>query len=93
MLRVMIVLSARDRQTLQHLSQRDPDWRVRERAQSLLLLAAGQTCPQIAAQQGLTLQTVSATRRRWLDQGLSGLPDRARRGAPAKLTPAETERL
>jgi transposase len=93
MLRVMIVLSARDCQTLQHLSKRDPDWRVRERAQSLLLLAEGRTCQQVAAQQGLTLQTVSATRRRWLDHGLSGLPDRPRAGAPAKLTPVETERL
>jgi transposase len=93
MLRVMIVLNASDRQTLQHLSQRDPDWRVRERAQSLLLLAEGRTCPQVAAQQGLTLQTVSATRRRWLNHGLSGLPDCPRCGAPANLTPAETERL
>ncbi len=93
MVRVMIVLSASDRQTLHHLIKRDPDGRVRERAQSLLLLAAGRTCPQVAEQQGLTLQTVSATRRRWLDYGLSDLPDRARCGAPTKRTPAETERL
>ncbi len=93
MLRVMIVLSASDRQTLHHLIKLDPDWRVRERAQSLLLLAEGRTCPQVAEQQGLTLQTVSATRRRWLEHGLSGLSDRPRCGAPAKLTPAETEHL
>lgn len=93
MLRVMIVLSTSDRQTLQHLIKRDPDGRVRERAQSLLQLAEGRTCQPVAVQQGLTLQTVSATRRRWLEHGLSGLPERARGGAPAQLTPAETERL
>ncbi len=39
------------------------------------------------------MQTVSATRRRWLEQGLVGLPDRARSGAPAKLTAAQTQQL
>ena len=65
MLRVTLVLSAHDRQTLQHLVKRDPHWRVRERAQNVLLLAAGLTCQQVADQQDLSMQTVSATRRRW----------------------------
>ena len=41
MLRVTLVLSAADRQALQHLIKHDPHWRVRERAQSVLLLATG----------------------------------------------------
>ncbi len=93
MLRVTVLLSAGDRQVLPHLVQRDPNWRVRQRAQSVLLLAAGLTCQQVADQQALSMQTVSATRRRWLAQGLAGLPDRTRSGAPAKLTAAETQRL
>ena len=93
MLRVTVLLSAGDRQVLLHLVHRDPNWRVRERAQSVLLLAAGMTCQQVADQQELSMQTVSATRRRWLAQGLAGLPDRARSGAPSKLTAAETHRL
>ena len=93
MLRVTLVLSAHERQTLQHLVKRDPHWRVRERAQNVLLLAAGLTCQQVADQQDLSMQTVSATRRRWLAQGLVGLPDRARSGAPAKLTAAQTQQL
>jgi len=93
MLRVTLVLSAHDRQALQHLVKRDAHWRVRARAQSVLLLAAGLTCQQVADQQALSMQTVSATRRRWLAQGLAGLPDRTRSGAPAKLTAAETHRL
>ncbi len=93
MLRVTLVLSAADRLALQHLIKHDPHWRVRERAQSVLLLAAGLTCQQVADQQALSMQTVSATRRRWLAQGLVGLPDRARSGAPAKLTAAQTQQL
>ena len=93
MLRVTVLLSAGDRQVLLHLVHRDPNWRVRERAQSVLLLAAGLTCQQVADQQELSMQTVSATRRRWLAQGLAGLPDRAWSGAPSKLTAAETHRL
>ena len=93
MLRVTVLLSAGDRQVLPHLVQRDPNWRVRQRAQSVLLHAAGLTCQQVADQQALSMQTVSATRRRWLAQGLAGLPDRTRSGAPAKLTAAETQRL
>ena len=64
MLRVTVLLSAGDRQVLLHLVQRDPNWRVRQRAQSVLLLAAGLTCQQVADQQALSMQTVSATRRR-----------------------------
>ena len=44
MLRVTLVLSAADRQALQHLIKHDSHWRVRERAQSVLLLATGLTC-------------------------------------------------
>ena len=84
MLRVTLVLSAADRQALQQLIKHDPHWRVRERAQSLLLLATGLTCQQVAEQQALSMQTVSATRRRWLALGLVGLPDRARKRCPGQ---------
>jgi transposase len=93
MLRVTLVLSVHDRQTLQHLVKRDPQWRVRARAQSVLLPASGLTCQQVVDQQALSMQTVSATRRRCLAQGLAGLPDRPRCGAPTKLSLAERERL
>jgi DNA-binding NarL/FixJ family response regulator len=68
---VTLVLSAADRQALQQLIKHDPHWRVRERAQSVLLLATGLTCQQVAEQQALSMQTVSATRRRWLAQAWS----------------------
>ncbi len=76
MLRVTVLLSAGDRQVLPRLVQRDPNGRVRQRAQSVLLLAAGLTGQQVADQPALSLPTVSATRRRWLAPDLAGLPDR-----------------
>ena len=92
-LRVMLVLSAGDKLELQKIVKKHPNWRVRERAQSVLLLAEGKICQDVAERQGLTLQTVSATRRRWIEAGLAGLPDRARSGAPPKVSAADLERL
>ena len=89
----MLVLSAGDKLELQKIMKRHPNWRVRERAQSVLLLAEGKICQEVAERQGLTLQTVSATRRRWIEAGLAGLPDRARSGAPPKVSAADLERL
>ena len=48
-LRVMLVLSAADKETLMQAEKKNPDWRVRERARSVLLLAQGKTCAQVAA--------------------------------------------
>lgn len=92
-LRVMLILSADEKLELQRTVKKHADWRVRERAQSVLLLAEGRICQDVAERQGLTLQTVSATRRRWFKDGIAGLPDRPRCGAPAKLSAADIERL
>lgn len=66
---------------------------MRERARSVLLLAQGKTCEQVAELQDLTMKTVSNTRKRWLAAGFDGLADLPRSGAPAKLSPAEVERV
>jgi len=92
-LRVMLALSAADKDALLQAEKKNPDWRVRERARSVLLLAQGKTCAQVAESQELTMRTVSNTRKRWLAAGLDGLADLPRSGAPAKLSPSEIERL
>jgi transposase len=92
-LRVMLALSAADQEALVETEKKHPDWRVRERARSVLLLAQGKTCAQVAALQALSMRTVSNTRQRWIAAGLSGLADRPRRGAPAKVSKEEAERL
>ena len=92
-LRVMLALSAADQEALVQTEKKHPDWRVRERARSVLLLAQGKTCAQVAALQALSMRTVSNTRKRWIAAGLSGLADRLRSGAPAKVSKEEAERL
>ncbi len=92
-LRVMLVLSAADKETLMQAEKKNPDWRVRERARSVLLLAQGKTCAQVAALQELSMRTVSSTRKSWIAAGLNGLADLPRSGAPAKVSKQEAERL
>jgi len=92
-LRVMLGLSAADLEALVHTEKMNLDWRVRERATSLLLLAQGKTCAQVAKLQELSMRTLSNTRKRWIAAGLSGLAERPRSGAPAKVSTPEAERL
>ncbi|MGB0128107.1 MAG: helix-turn-helix domain-containing protein, partial [Rhodocyclaceae bacterium] len=69
------------------------DWRSRERAQSVRLLAERKTCKRVAALQDLTMKTVSTTRRPWIEHGLDGLSGRVRGGAPVKLSATDIGRL
>ena len=62
------------------------DWRERERAETVLLLASGKTVKEAAEQQNLCLEAVRIRRRKWLKRGLTSLPDQSRSGAPSKLT-------
>lgn len=89
----MLALSAADQEALVQTEKKNPDWRVRERARSVLLLAQGKTCAQVAQLQELSMRTLSNTRKRWIATGLSGLADRPRSGAPAKVSKQEAERL
>jgi hypothetical protein len=50
-----------------------------QRAKILLLAAEGAPNTETADRVGVTRQTVAACRRRYLDGGLAGLPDRPRR--------------
>jgi len=82
-------LSCEEKIKLQNLEKFDDNWRIRERAKSLLLLATGLTCKQIAEQLGINFRTVSFTRKHWNEEKFSSLPDRPRPGAPLKITEDE----
>src|SRR5664280_446699 len=60
-----------------------------QRAQVVLLSAAGEPVAAISAATGLTPQAVSAWRRRYLEEGLDGLLDRPRAGRPLQIGPEE----
>ena len=81
-----IELEDSERDCLRAIIKKGTDWRERDRAETILLLAAGQSVQSVAEAQGLCREAVRIRRRQWLKWGLASLPDRPRSGAPSKLT-------
>jgi transposase len=67
--------------------------RLVERARILSLASQGQTVPQIAEAVGLNAKTVRKWFKRFEDQGLAGLEDAPRPGAPARYTTENKARV
>jgi transposase len=85
----VLALSHQEKTELERLEKFDSNWRVRERAKTLLLLCAGYSCPQVAEKMNLHFRTISYTRKAWLEAKFESLPDRPRSGAPLKITPPQ----
>jgi transposase len=88
-----IPLETSEQACLKAILKKGADWRERDRAETILLLAAGFSVQAVAEQQGLCREAVRIRRRKWLRFGLSSLPDRPRCGAPAKLNDAQRRQL
>jgi transposase len=86
-------LSEEERGELVRIVKKGRDWRMRERAQTLLYFDAGWEAKAIAAQQELHLDTVYDRRKHWLAEEFASLADKHRRGVPPKLTEAQREQL
>ena len=67
--------------------------RLVERAKILYLASQGQTVPQIAKAVGLNEKTVRKWFKRFEQQGLAGLEDAPRPGAPSRYTPENKARV
>lgn len=67
------------------LTRTDPDPRVRRRAQSVLLVAHGQSVSAVARLFATAGHCVRTWRNRFLVEGRAGLLDRPRRGRPPQL--------
>ena len=81
------------RKQLETIVRRGENWRERERAQTLLLMAEGLSRQAVAEELGLHVRTVGSTRRAWLAGGLDTLGDLPRSGAPRKLRPEHVEHV
>ena len=81
------------RRRLETIVRRGQNWRERQRAQTLLLLAEGMSRQEVAHELGLHVRTVGSTRSRWLEGGLDSLGDLPRSGAPRKLGVQHVERI
>lgn len=88
-----VVLAASEKQELERIVQRGTDWRERQRAQIVLLLATGMTVVGVARQLGSTDTTVTRCRDVWLRASFVGLKDAPRSGAPRQLSPDLTAKL
>ena len=90
---VPIALADSERDCLKAIVKKGQDWRERDRAETILLLAAGCSVQSVAERQGLCREAVRIRRRKWLKSGLASLPDRPRCGAPSKLTDEQRQQL
>src|SRR2546430_17029057 len=85
-----IVVSERDRQTLEHL-HRAPSTPggLSRRARAVLLMAQGVPGVEIAERVGYTVVQISRLRRRFAEQGVAGLHHPPPPGRPPTITPPE----
>jgi transposase len=87
-------VSEEDRQVLQSRVQaRTVSVRDLERARIVLLAAEGLPADEIAARVGCSRPTVTLWRRRYEKDGIDGLEDAPRSGAPPKLTQARKDEI
>lgn len=89
----VMALGLEDRTALEEIVARGINWRCRERARTLLLLDTGLSAEAVAAEQKLNVRTILTTRRNWFRDRLASLPDRARSGAPRKITDDDLSKI
>lgn len=90
---VRVEVTETERELLQNLIKKGSDWRERERAETILLLAEGHMTIEVAEKQGVLAETIRERRRKWLKKGFASLPDQPRSGAPSKLSDEHRVRL
>ena len=89
----VLELTQEDRAGLLKIVQKARDWRMRDRAQTLLYFGDGWRAKAIATQQNLHLDTVYDRRKHWLTDGFTSLADKHRCGAPSKVSVVQREQL
>lgn len=86
-------LSKEDEAELKWLEKYEKNWRIRERAATILLLKTGLSCEKVGLELGLSRGTVQTTKTGWLQEKFDSLKDKARTGVPKKIKPQEEEML
>jgi transposase len=88
-----LTLNIEDRVRLEEIISRGENWRQRERAQTLVLLADGLSLLEAAQQVGIHARTAGFTRLDWLARGFESLVDKPRSGAPRKISPEQLGKM
>ena len=91
---IRLELPAHDREILRSWLRASKTKRsLAERAELILLCGQGFTATQVSEKLSKRLRTVQEWRRRYLQQGLSGLEDQPRSGRPRKLSAAKVRAI
>jgi transposase len=89
-----LTLTAEERETLERWTRRRTTAQaLAQRARIILACADGKTNTAVAAAMSATKQTVGKWRTRFVAQGLDGLLDEPRPGAPRQISDAAVERV
>jgi transposase len=87
-------LTTEERETLERWTRRPTTAQaLAQRARLILACAAGETNGAVAAEAGVTRQTVGRWRTRFVAKRLDGLLDEPRPGAPRKITDGDVEQV
>lgn len=82
----LLLLSEEETLKPEAIVRKGKDWRSRDRAQTLLWLARGDTSKAVAQALGVYTHTIYERRQQWLSKGFWRLFDAPRSGAPSKLS-------
>ena len=82
---VTVPLSLEQRAQLILLTKHAAHWRERQRAQTILWLANGETVEQVAARQKRIPETIRLQRRRWKKDKFESIKEGERSGRPSSI--------
>lgn len=86
-------LAEEDREILSYLRDHGETPRIRQRAHAILLSDSGKSVNELAEIFAVRRNTVSSWLDRWETEGVQGIGDAQRSGAPPKLTRSEINRV
>jgi len=89
--RFIAKLKAKDKKQLKDLVDRSESSRVRNRAKAILLSAQGKHATDLTEFFQVSHNTIYAWFDRWENEGIEGIADKPRSGAPSQLSDSEKE--
>jgi transposase len=91
--KLTLKLSLSHKLLLKNTFKYSDNWRIRQRAKTLLLLDEGLSVNEVATELDIHPRTVAITTHKWLSFKFEALPDRERCGAPKKISESQRQFL